>query len=175
VVITTPVASGQFLFLRVAGHTSYAPLAGYTTLHLEVIPPVLGACCFADGRCESVGAGACAGIYRGDGTVCNPNPCPQPSGACCVSTSDCRVLTAAACAGLAGAYKGDGIPCQGEAGNPITCCRANFNGAGGITVQDLFDFLAAFFGGSPEADVNGAGGVTVQDLFDFLALYFTGC
>jgi hypothetical protein len=27
----------------------------------------------------------------------------------------------------------------------------------------------------PRADVNHVGGVTVQDIFDFLAAYFTGC
>ncbi len=54
-------------------------------------------------------------------------------------------------------------------------CRADFNGAGGITVQDIFDFLAAYFAGSPSANFNNAGGITVQDIFDFLTAYFAGC
>jgi hypothetical protein len=54
-------------------------------------------------------------------------------------------------------------------------CPADFNMAGGVTVQDIFDFLAAYFGSDPRADFNGAGGITVQDIFDFLAAYFTGC
>lgn len=54
-------------------------------------------------------------------------------------------------------------------------CRADFNGVGGVTVQDIFDFLAAYFAGQASADINGAGGVTVQDIFDYLALYFVGC
>lgn len=51
---------------------------------------------------------------------------------------------------------------------------ADFNCTGGVTVQDLFDFLAAYFTGTPASDINGSGGITVQDLFDFLAAYFTG-
>jgi len=42
-------------------------------------------------------------------------------------------------------------------------------------VQDIFDFLAAYFAGDPRANINGTGGITVQDLFQFLAIYFTPC
>jgi hypothetical protein len=65
---------------------------------------------------------------------------------------------------------------------PDTCdcpradCRADFNCSGGApTVQDIFDFLAAYFAADPAADFNSAGGITVQDIFDYLAAYFTGC
>jgi hypothetical protein len=54
-------------------------------------------------------------------------------------------------------------------------CAADFNGQGGVTVQDIFDFLAAYFAGEAGADFNHVGGVTVQDIFDFLAAYFAGC
>jgi hypothetical protein len=54
-------------------------------------------------------------------------------------------------------------------------CKADFNGAGGIGVQDIFDFLTAWFSAQPGADFNGANGITVQDIFDFLAAWFTGC
>ncbi len=54
-------------------------------------------------------------------------------------------------------------------------CAADFNQSGAVTVQDIFDFLAGYFGGSPNADINGAAGITVQDIFDFLATYFGGC
>ena len=56
----------------------------------------------------------------------------------------------------------------------MPCCKAEFNHAGGVSVQDIFDFLAAYFAGDPSADING-GGVSVQDIFDFLAAYFAGC
>lgn len=31
----------------------------------------------------------------------------------------------------------------------VGSCRADFNGEGGVTVQDLFDFLASWFAGCP--------------------------
>ncbi len=55
------------------------------------------------------------------------------------------------------------------------CCPADFNNSGGLTVQDIFDFLAAYFASDPAADFNGEIGLTVQDIFDFLEGYFTGC
>ena len=64
-------------------------------------------------------------------------------------------------------------------------CRADFNGVGGVTVQDIFDFLSAWFlgcsgqAGAPcngrNANFNGVGGVTAQDIFDFLSAWFAGC
>jgi len=56
-----------------------------------------------------------------------------------------------------------------------TVCIADFNNSGAATVQDIFDFLAAYFASLPSADVNNSGAVTVQDIFDFLSAYFMGC
>lgn len=57
-----------------------------------------------------------------------------------------------------------------------TGCPADFDcSLGAPTVQDLFDFLSAFFSADPSADFNGVGGVSVQDLFDFVNAYFSGC
>jgi hypothetical protein len=81
------------------------------------------------------------------------------------------VTTSAACGG---SFQGAGSAC-GAVGNPTTCCKANFNQTGGVSVQDIFDFLNAWFAGAPAADVNGVGGITVQDIFDFLGLWFAGC
>lgn len=42
-----------------------------------------GACCYTDGSCvihTSNGCTGSGGTYQGDGTVCDPNPCPPP---CC--------------------------------------------------------------------------------------------
>jgi hypothetical protein len=68
---------------------------------------------------------------------------------------------------------------RAEAGTPGTDpsddCRADFNESGVVSVQDIFDFLAAFFGGESDADFNGSGVISVQDIFDYLAAYFTGC
>lgn len=54
-------------------------------------------------------------------------------------------------------------------------CPADFNGSGTVSVQDIFDFLSAYFLGLPTADVNDSGSVTVQDIFSYLTLYFIGC
>lgn len=175
VIISTPVVAGQYFIVRVAGHSSYAPIGGTTTLHLEVVPAPTGACCAADGSCEVATSTTCGNIYQGDDTVCDPTPCPQPTGGCCVGPGDCQVMTALDCTVAGGAYQGDGAPCLSEPGNPITCCPANVNGVGGLSVQDIFDFLALYFTQDPAADINGSGTITVQDIFDFLASYFQGC
>ncbi len=56
-----------------------------------------------------------------------------------------------------------------------TSCPGNFNGTGDANVQDIFDFLAAWFVADPRADFNSTGAINVQDIFDFLASWFAGC
>lgn len=53
------------------------------------------------------------------------------------------------------------------------CCPADFNGDDVVSVQDIFDFLNAWFAGN--ADFNGDAATSVQDLFDYLSAYFSGC
>lgn len=52
-------------------------------------------------------------------------------------------------------------------------CAADWNGQGGVTLQDLFDFIGAYFSGN--GDFNNDGGTTVQDVLDFVDAWFTGC
>ncbi len=54
-------------------------------------------------------------------------------------------------------------------------CAADFDGSGTLTVQDIFAFLNAWFGGQSSADFDGAGGLTVNDVFAFLNAWFGGC
>jgi glycerophosphoryl diester phosphodiesterase len=54
-------------------------------------------------------------------------------------------------------------------------CDAEFDGVPGLTVQDIFAFLSAWFAGEPRADIDTVGGLTVQDIFRFLAAWFEGC
>ena len=90
------------------------------------------------------------------------------AGACCSGTI-CTPTTIEGCvAGFVAGATCDPV-------NPVPCCPANFNQVGGLSVQDIFDFLAAYFGGNPNADFNQSGAITVQDIFDFLAAYFSGC
>jgi len=54
-------------------------------------------------------------------------------------------------------------------------CRADYNNSGSVTVQDIFDFLRAYFANNIAADFNGRDGVSLQDVFEFLIAYFAGC
>ncbi|MCC6322059.1 MAG: hypothetical protein IT438_11560 [Phycisphaerales bacterium] len=112
---------------------------------------------------------------------------PVVNGACCCGSS-CSITTAAACSGLNQTFAGAGTACT-PFSFTAPCCRGNFNksvagpGApGGISVQDIFDFLTGYFSNDACANTNdsaaGPGapnGVSVQDIFDFLAAYFGGC
>jgi hypothetical protein len=62
----------------------------------------------------------------------------------------------------------------GSLGFVPSSCRPDVDGNIGLSVNDLFAFVAAFFGPGG-ADYNRSGTTTVQDLFDFLAGYFAGC
>lgn len=57
----------------------------------------------------------------------------------------------------------------------LSVCRADVNCSNDISVQDIFDFLAAYFAAGLGADFNASGTISVQDIFDFLAAYFAGC
>ncbi len=59
--------------------------------------------------------------------------------------------------------------------NLTISCPADFNNSGTLTVQDIFDFLAAWFAGNPSADFNHQNGLGVPDIFDFLNAWFAGC
>lgn len=117
--------------------------------------------------------------------ACGPSACAmttvsvaQAVGACCSgwgTAKVCQVVAADACAPVAtpaGAYRGDCTTCT-----PAACCRADYNNSGGVSVQDIFDFLFEFLNGTPppSADFNNNGTLSPQDLFDFLSAYFTGC
>ncbi|MCC7144014.1 MAG: hypothetical protein IT349_18110 [Candidatus Eisenbacteria bacterium] len=78
-----------------------------------VVTPT-GACCLPNfGPCVVVRADECAqagGVYQGDGSDCDPNPCPPPpaTGACCIGT-DCTITTAEGCNGE---YQGNDTNCD---------------------------------------------------------------
>jgi len=54
-------------------------------------------------------------------------------------------------------------------------CSGGPGGTGGVTVQDIFAFLSAWFAQSPSADFDGNGTIAVPDIFAFLAAWFAGC
>ncbi len=135
-----------------------------------VCPP-LGACCLA-GACTVTSEANCPGRWLGAGVGCNPNPCNR--GACCRG-SMCVVTEDTQCTGAFAHFAGHLVPCNAPGNNQTPCCKADFNQNGTLSVQDIFDFLAAYFANDLRADFNGNGVLSVQDLFDFLAGYFAGC
>ncbi|MGD9690381.1 MAG: multicopper oxidase domain-containing protein [Phycisphaerales bacterium] len=84
-------------------------------LTVTFTPPAgTGACCLLDGSCvirSSADCAALSGTYRGNGTSCNPSPCPPPIGACCLPSGLCAPLTQAQCAAQSGTYRGHNVPC----------------------------------------------------------------
>lgn len=106
---------------------------------------------------------------RVNGPVAQP-----PIGACCHG-STCASAVEASCTGFAMHWAGAATVCNAPGSLTGPCCKGDFNQAGGVTVQDIFDFLVAYFAGDPSADINELDGVTVGDIFTFLVAYFGGC
>jgi hypothetical protein len=96
-----------------------------------------------------------------------------PMGACCAG-STCAVSLSTACNARNTSFAGIGTSCNAVGNTTTPCCKADYNQSGGLSVQDIFDFLAAWFDGNAQADFNG-GGLDVQDIFDFLGAWFAGC
>jgi spore coat protein A len=74
-----------------------------------------GACCAADGTCSVVldPGTSCAGSYQGSGSMCTPNPCPQPSGACCIddAAATCSEVSELDCTDAGGTWQGAASSC----------------------------------------------------------------
>ena len=99
---------------------------------------VTGACCFPDGTCTIETSAGCTGTYQGDGTVCTPNPCPQP----------CAVL---------GDFTGDGLVIGDDVQGFVDCyvgfdplapgCScADMNGNGTFEEADINSFVDCLLG-----------------------------
>jgi hypothetical protein len=54
-------------------------------------------------------------------------------------------------------------------------CPADFNCSGGLDVQDVVDYINAWFANDPAADFDRAGGPQISDIFSFLSAWFAGC
>ncbi len=57
--------------------------------------------------------------------------------------------------------------------NP-SICLADFNQSGTVSVQDLFDYLAAYSSQNMTADMNHDNSIGISDFFDFYRLYLAG-
>ncbi len=83
---------------------------------VPLVSTPVGACCVGT-SCSITTAAACGGVYLGDNTNCDGNPCDAtPAGRCCIDdgySGTCLILTAAECAAQGGTYGGDGTTCEG--------------------------------------------------------------
>lgn len=69
----------------------------------------------------------------------------------------------------------DGIVQAYVATIPPPICRPDFDDSGFLDIQDIFQFLNAWFQGDLRCDVNGLPGLSIGDVFFFLDLWFAGC
>ncbi|MBK8913126.1 MAG: proprotein convertase P-domain-containing protein [Phycisphaerales bacterium] len=102
------------------------------------------ACCFGDGSCQDLLVSECGpagGLSAGEGSVCDPNPCPEPE-ACCFPDGSCTDIAPAFCTGIA---QGSGSNCDP---NPCpqleACCFLDGS------CQDLLATLCTAAGGGPQ-------------------------
>jgi CubicO group peptidase (beta-lactamase class C family) len=63
---------------------------------------------------------------------------------------------------------------EAAAQNPIICL-SDFDASGDLSVQDIFDFLDAWFASNLSADINASGTLSTLDIFAFLNRWFAGC
>lgn len=146
------------------------------------------ACCLPIGTCVLLPIAACLssginGASGADGSVCTPNPCPQPTIACCLPSGTCQLTTPMPCTSLGGIAQPLGTTCtpnpcslvSGACCTGTTCavvaqtaCTGVFRGAA----------TSCQFASNPvtccPANYNQVNGVTVQDVFDYLTDYFNG-
>jgi hypothetical protein len=63
-----------------------------------------------------------------------------------------------------------------EVDSPAPAARYNpdFNHDGKVEIQDLFDYLTAWFAGKPEADVNGNKVLEGLDILEFVNSWLAG-
>jgi len=71
--------SCQFILAADCTAQGGTPQGVGTTCETVECPLPTGACCDEVGNCTITTMADCAGTYLGDGTVCDPNPCPTPA------------------------------------------------------------------------------------------------
>ena len=143
-------------------------------------PP--GACCTTN-NCAVIPANIYAvffGAWHGPASACGPQgDCPG-TGLCCrgatctdnTAEGDCIAPSSRVGAVFIAGSGGCGGSAQQHA-----CCAADFNKIDGVNAQDIFDFLSAWFAGSPFCRVGGSADdpPTAADIFVFLSAWFVGC
>ncbi len=104
---------------------------------------------------------------------------PLNLGVCCRGAT-CSFIPVQTClpepGSRAGLVYGSAATCNAAGIATFPCCYADYNKVNGITIQDIFDFLADWFARSGLAGFGGLGTSppTVQHIFDFLSAWFAG-
>ena len=61
------------------------------------------------------------------------------------------------------------------AGERLVLCRADVNRDGTTSIQDLLDYLTAWFARDQAAEFDGTPGLRENDVWVFLSEWFAGC
>ncbi|MBG84746.1 MAG: hypothetical protein CMJ40_09390 [Phycisphaerae bacterium] len=162
-----PVTALSTYYFRVGG---WQGATGPGTLWIEHSPaPATGACCIGE-SCLELFDSECSdaqGDYQGSGTTCTDVACnlPLPTGACCLNDS-CQEVLEPDCIGE---YQGDWIACE-----DIVCtvpCEGDFDGDGGVDVDDLLTIIANYSQPGTPYDLDGDGVVDVDDLLELISAF----
>ncbi len=169
----------------IAGQPAFCGAATTWTERTAVIPANSGDQVIIQFRMASDNSvsPANSGVWLDD--ICIANILVPSTGVCCRgATCNTTVTTAAACTGsLVGgqtagaAFVSSSSTCNNAAVSNTPCCYADYNKTGGVSVQDIFDFLSDWFAGSAYANTGGTGApgtLSVQNIFDFLSNWFNG-
>jgi hypothetical protein len=169
------LTAGDVYYIRLASWDAAGGRYGVLVRYSADI--TIGACCDAS-SCTLTDEFSCNLAFT-PGATCSPGPCAS-SGVCCRGATCNASVAQASCtgSGAAGAYyaTSSGL-CNSGGSTNSPCCYADFNKVGGITVQDIFDYLNAWFGGSQFAITGGdgvSGSLAVQNIFEFLNAWFIG-
>jgi hypothetical protein len=120
-------------------------------------------------------------------TAGTPAPTPRnsatppatPATVVCCRGSTCATVPAAQCSVPAGPVVGLSVSPAAACGVTNSaaagCCFADFNKAGGVTIDDIFIYLNAWFATSEYANVGTPGAPNIDDIFIFLNAWFAGC
>lgn len=159
------------LFTDCTQATELACVSGGTTVSPTAVDVVLA---MTAGQAVKVRVSSYADI---EGPFTLVVTAPTPVNEFCCRGTTCAEVAAGSCTGMVSGSNATTVPSCGAGNSSATCCFADFNHVGGVTIDDLFLYLNAYFTGSPWANYGGDGVATpvIDDLFLFLNSYFTGC
>ena len=92
-----------------------------------------------------------------------------------VHTPELTVLAASANTGVYDVVAATPEGCVTSATTTLSACPADFDCSGTLNVQDIMEFLSAWFADDPRADFDGFGGLTITDVRSFIYAWFRGC